>query len=110
MARIAYDKLSTSSPHALQKANDLLEVLSDNKPSLITKEYDYPFVECATFADDIKSKGGNWQSGWHFINLPYLDQGGKPSDFGDYGASPNNITLAISQIMDFISGKQGYQN
>jgi len=60
VAKIAYDKLSTSNPAALKKANDLLEILSDNQPSLITKEYDYPFVECATFADEIKSKGGSW--------------------------------------------------
>jgi S1/P1 Nuclease len=31
-----------------------------------------PFTECATFADEIKSDF-KFQSGWHFIDQPYLD-------------------------------------
>lgn len=44
-------------------------------------EGQYPFVECATFADEIKAKGGSWQSGWHFIDTPNLDEGGSISDY-----------------------------
>jgi len=43
-------------------------------------------------ADDIKRTGGGWQSDWHFVDNPYLDEGGKPSDFGNFGATDHNIT------------------
>ena len=38
-------------------------------------EKDHMFVECATFADDIKDKGLNDQSPWHFIDQPFFDEG-----------------------------------
>jgi len=37
-------------------------------------------VECATFADEIKGKGAKWQSGWHFVDTPFVDQPGKTID------------------------------
>jgi hypothetical protein len=40
---------------------------------MIVSERNYPFVECATFADEIKLKGMTWQSDWHFDDQPYLD-------------------------------------
>jgi hypothetical protein len=45
---------------------------------MIVSELNYPFVECATFADQLKTKGidWKWQNNWHFIDTPYLDQGG----------------------------------
>jgi hypothetical protein len=30
-------------------------------------------VECATFADDIKYHGGEWQADYHFVDIPYVD-------------------------------------
>ena len=36
-------------------------------------EKDHSFVECATFADDIKEKGFNDQSPWHFVDQPFMD-------------------------------------
>ena len=62
VAKIAYDKLQ-STPQgqaALNKANSLLKVYSSSHPSMTNLERDYPFVECATFADEIKAKGGSW--------------------------------------------------
>jgi len=38
-------------------------------------EKDIPFVECATFADAIKSKGWDDQADWHFVDNPYFDDG-----------------------------------
>lgn len=38
-------------------------------------EKDHMFVECATFADDIKDKGLSDQSPWHFIDQPFFDEG-----------------------------------
>jgi len=36
-------------------------------------EQNHTFVECAVFADDIKGKGWNDQSPWHFIDQPFFD-------------------------------------
>ena len=50
-------------------------------------EGNYPFVECGRFADEIKddpAKNGTWQVPWHFINIPYFDQGGNQNDFPNF--------------------------
>jgi hypothetical protein len=62
VARIAFDKLESTSQGqvALAKANSLLKVYSSSNPSMTKLEGNYPFVECATFADEIKAKGGSW--------------------------------------------------
>jgi hypothetical protein len=36
-------------------------------------EANHKFVECATFADDIKDKGFNDQSPWHYTDQPFFD-------------------------------------
>jgi hypothetical protein len=58
IARMAYDILKKDNPVVLNKAEDLLQIYSDN----LTKshEKDYPFVECVTLADDNKRRGGGW--------------------------------------------------
>ena len=38
-------------------------------------EKDYPFVECATFGDEIKSRGWGEQSNLHYADKPYFDEG-----------------------------------
>ncbi len=35
----------------------------------------YPFVECATFADEIKSRGWDDQANLHYDNIPFFDNG-----------------------------------
>ena len=57
---MAYDILSEKHPSALAAANKVLKTLHDANPHLTVKEGDYPFVECATLADDIRMKGGDW--------------------------------------------------
>ena len=64
-------------------------------------------VECTTFADVIKYKGGNWQSVWHFDDQPYMDEGGKPSDF-NYTKPEHNVTEAINGIVDWFNAAEGY--
>ena len=58
IARIAYDILEKDSPDALRIAEAYLGLYSDN----ITRdgERDHPFVECVTYADMIKYRGGSW--------------------------------------------------
>lgn len=107
---MAYDILEKDNPDVLDKANDLLKVLQVADPKLTEKEQNYPFVEAAPLADWIKFRGGSWQSPWHFINIPFFNEGGNASDFEDFGASEKNITSAISGIMDWIRGRNGYEN
>lgn len=106
VARVAYDKLSFSQPGkaALDKATQLLQVYSASNPSMTNLEGNYPFVECATFADEIKAKGGTWQSGWHFVDQPYLDQGGSINDYPGFKFDTDSIDKAIPDIINWLSG------
>lgn len=61
--------------------------------SLTAGEADHPFVECATFADDIKYHGGAWQSDFHFVDNPLIGEG-KASDY-NIAVSPHNLTYGI---------------
>ena len=45
-----------------------------------TFEKDYSFVECATFADEIKETGFDDQSHWHFVDEPFFDNGFQSDD------------------------------
>jgi hypothetical protein len=53
-------------PHLIEKANEILRQLDD----FTTSEGNFPFVECATFADEIKLSGLNFLSGFHFVDQP----------------------------------------
>lgn len=70
----------------------------------------YIFTECATFADEIKYHGGGYQSDWHFHDEPFLDQGGKISDFPDYKEGKYTVTDAISGISKWFKKSSGYTN
>jgi len=59
-ARVAYDILSETDPETIEKVENILSVLTKNEPDWVGKEGDHPMVECATFADDIKGKGGRF--------------------------------------------------
>jgi len=52
--------LQTSAPSSLDQALQMLSYLTAYDPYLTAKELDHPFVECATFADDIKYGSGSW--------------------------------------------------
>lgn len=66
-------------------------------------------VECVTFADDIKYKGGGYQSGWHFIDTPYLDQGGSIDDY-NFTPDAHNVTEAITSLNSWFNKEDGYEN
>jgi hypothetical protein len=66
-------------------------------------------VECATFADKIKYRGGAYQSGWHFIDQPYLDDPGTTiKDFPDFQADDHDVTEAIDSIKKWMKKESGY--
>ena len=66
VARVAQFKLEKENPEVFQKA---LEILSWNL-GITRLEKDHPFVECASFADEIKKTGFKALDNWHFIDTP----------------------------------------
>ena len=110
VARIAQDLLEQHSPDTLADVVKVLAVLKKSDPGWTEKEADHPMVECATFADDIKGKGGRWQSPWHFIDQPYLDQGGTIHDYPEFVPDTHNITEAISAIVAWFKHAPGYKD
>jgi hypothetical protein len=101
-ARIAYDKLTAENPALITRANTVLSHLA----SFTTVEKDYPFVECATFADDIKSKGWDDQADWHFVDNPFFDDGYNKADW-----YPNayNVTWELGELISALKGAKGVE-
>lgn len=106
-ARIAYDILLKESPVTIVDVKHILDILEVDFPTWTDKEGNYSFVECATFADDIKTTIGSFQQSWHFVNIPYLDEGGKLSDY-NFTVPAMNSTDAITAIVDWIKKTPGY--
>jgi len=100
VARIAEDILETSAPDQLAKVNAILKTLESADSQGTKNEGKHAFVECATYADDFKYHGGFYQKEWHFIDQPYLDEGGKISDY-DFTADTHPITEAIHGLVDW---------
>ena len=60
VANIAQDLLTQNNPTVLASAVQELVALQEYDPDLVYRENMYPFIECSTFADDIKYHGGAW--------------------------------------------------
>ena len=60
MANIAQNLLEQYAPESLEDANEMLSYLIASDPDLVYHEDEHSFVECSTFADDIKYHGGGW--------------------------------------------------
>jgi hypothetical protein len=101
VARVAFNLLETEAPEQLSKAEQILSTLEKYDAKLTKNEGKHAFVECATFADDFKYHGGYYQKGWHFIDQPYLDEGGQLDDF-DFEKDTHNITEAISGLVAWV--------
>ncbi len=72
-------------------------------------EGEHPFVECATFADEIKGRGMYWQAGWHFVDQPYLDDGGTVDDYPNFDFDMHNVKRAIPAPVDWITEQGDYK-
>ena len=68
-ARIAYDYLQQVAPEVIPKAETMLKPLKKYNHH----EGNHTFVECATFADDIKNIGFSGISPYHYIDQPFFD-------------------------------------
>ena len=87
VARVAQYKLEKEHPEVFAK---MLEILSWN--SWLTKlEKDHPFVECASFADEIKKTGWKALDNFHFIDTPIMKDGFET----DVNLQYQNISWAI---------------
>ena len=100
VARIAENILNEKAPEQLEKVKTVLSTLETTDASLTKHEKNHPFVECATFADDFKYNGGYYQKGWHFIDQPYLDEGGKISDYS-FVPDAHNVTEALNGLVNW---------
>jgi len=111
VARIAEDILETQSPSTLNEVNRILQYLTNSDPTKLTKkEGSHSFVECAEMADDFKYNGGFYQKDWHFINMPYFDEGGSEKDFPNFKPPAHNASEAISGIVAWFKKADGYKN
>ena len=108
-SRVAFEILQKDSPDTVTQVENILKVLKVSDPSWTKSEDTHPMIECVTFADDIKHKGGAYQSGWHFIDTPFLDEGGDISDY-DFTFDAHNVTEAITAIGSWINKDDGYTN
>ena len=79
----------------------MLSHLTAYNATLTAGEGNYPYVECATFADDIKYHGGAWQSDFHFVDNPYIAEG-KASDYSIVNAK-HNLTYGVEMIIQWLS-------
>jgi hypothetical protein len=109
VSRVAYEILQKQSPQTITQVESILSVLKTEDPDWTKLEGKHPMVECVTFADDIKFKGGSYQSGWHFIDTPFLDQGGDISDY-NFTLEVHNITEALSGLKSWFNKEDGYKN
>jgi len=81
----------------------MLSILHTSDPDLTYREDQHPFVECSTFADDIKYHGGAWQSDYHFYTIPYISEGDE-SDY-DIDTSTRTLVIGVQDIVAWLSGK-----
>ena len=83
----------------------MLMTLVNTDPGAIKYEDSHHFVEAATFADDIKYGDGHWNAPYHFIDIPFIEEG-KESDY-DIPDEPQNLTVAIPNLVAWLGGKDG---
>ena len=87
-------------PAALKHATDLLKTFKiRSHGEHVNKEDRFPFVECATLADDIKYIGGSWQSDWHFTDIPWFGADIQDFEFPELKWNPQNLTSTLPQMV-----------
>lgn len=87
----------------------MLAPLKQDYPSLTTQEGAHPFTECALFADTIKSMGYSWQSSWHFIDIPYYNQGGDPSQY-TFKPATTDLEGALNALVGMLTNTGDYKS
>jgi hypothetical protein len=93
--------LLENSPTSLEQAEAELKFLEVYDPTLTEGEANHPFVEAATFADDIKYHGGAWQSDFHFEDNPF--QLKNDTNVWNYEQQKHNVTYGSANIIQWLS-------
>ena len=101
VARIARNILVQQAPEQLAQVESILSILEGADHKLTKDEGKHAFVECAPWADSFKYNGGYYQKGWHFIDQPYLDEGGTLADY-DFTLDKHNITQALNGLTGWL--------
>ena len=93
-------------PESHDKVEAMLQYLWDAEGSdLMPYEDTHHFVEAATFADDIKYHGHAWQSDYHFLQQPWIEEG-EASDY-ELPTKTRYLTNAIPNLVAMIGEKDG---
>ena len=108
VARIAQDIMEKTSPETLDAVLDLLKPLKANDAGYTKAEDKHPFVECAVMADNIKYRGGGYQSNWHFVDTPFLDDKQSLADYPLFKPDVFNVTQALDDIILWQRKTPGY--
>ena len=98
VARIAEIQLEGTRMYSQMR--DILAILSP-----FTKERNYPFVECAPWADDIKYTGVKSMSNWHFYdNYVNGTRALTKKELAERGLKPNfeNLVWATNQAKNIL--------
>jgi len=110
VARIAQDILEKESPATFDKVLTILHALKINDPGYTEAEDKHPFVECAVMADNIKYRGGGYQSTWHYVDTPYVDTPGKTiKDYPNFVPDVHDNTDALNGLISWMKKDDGYQ-
>ena len=105
VARQAQSLLEQNNPEVLTAVLEEFKPLKKYYADLMKNEGNNPFTECATWADDIKGKGYDFQSGWHFINTPYFDEEDtSESDFPEWSMPDEDIVKCLDSLTKFLKG------
>jgi len=110
VARIAQDILEKTSPETLDAVLDLLKPLKANDAGYTEAEDKHPFVECAVMADNIKYRGGAYQTTWHFVDTPFLDDKQSLADYPLFKPDTFNVTEALDDIIQWQKHEAGYDS
>jgi hypothetical protein len=101
LTNIAQNRLLDVSPDSLDQANQMLAFLQAYDPELTYREVNHTFVECSTFADDVKYHGHAWQSDFHFEAKLWTP----PEDPGTYeqDLKKHNMTYGSAALIQWLS-------
>jgi hypothetical protein len=95
--------LENENPAVFEAALAELYTLKVSQPTLVKREVNHPFSECATFADDIKSTY-SFQADWHFIDQPYAIHGDSLDNYPLYEMSEYDIVGALTNLTQWLEG------
>lgn len=109
VSRRAQDLLQSQDYAAYEAVLDELVALQESNPELTKDEENHPMTECALFADNIKGEGYSFQSGWHFIDKPYLDEAGTTiGDFPEFVMDTYDVVDALTTLTEWLSNNGTY--